>query len=183
MIQRNLLAKQEQAHRLQKQTYGYQRGKVGGVGINQEFEINTNALLFTKQITNKDPLCSTGNSTQYSVMICMGKASEKSGYMYVCLCAKLLHSGPTLCGPRGCSPPGSSAHGILQARILEWGAMPSSKDLPNPGIEPESLTSPALAHRFFTTSSTWEAKIYVYACMCACTYMCVCVCVCVCVFN
>ena len=30
MIQRNLLAKQEQAHRLQKQTYGYQRGKVGG---------------------------------------------------------------------------------------------------------------------------------------------------------
>ena len=30
---------------------------------------------------------------------------------------------PTLCGPMDCSPPGSSVHGILQARRLEWGAM------------------------------------------------------------
>ena len=35
--------------------------------------------------------------------------------------------------------------GILQERIVEWVAMPSSEDLPNPGIEPVSLTSPALA--------------------------------------
>ena len=35
--------------------------------------------------------------------------------------------------------------------------MPSSRDLPNPGIKPMSLTSPALAGRFFTTSATWEA--------------------------
>ena len=33
---------------------------------------------------------------------------------------------------------GSSVHGILQARILEWVAMPSSGDLSNPGIEPGS---------------------------------------------
>ena len=33
----------------------------------------------------------------------------------------------TLCNPRNCSPPGSSVHGILQARILEWVAMPSSR--------------------------------------------------------
>jgi len=46
-----------------------------------------------------------------------------------------------------CSPPGSSVHGILQARILEWVATPFSRDLPNPGIEPGS---PALAGRFFT---------------------------------
>ena len=37
-----------------------------------------------------------------------------------------------------CSPPGSSVHGILQARILEWVAVPFSRDLPNPGIEPGS---------------------------------------------
>ena len=36
-----------------------------------------------------------------------------------------------------CSPPGS-AHGILQARILEWIAFPSSGDFPGPGIEPGS---------------------------------------------
>ena len=36
----------------------------------------------------------------------------------------------TLCDPMDCSPPGSSVHGILQARILEWVAMPSSRVLP-----------------------------------------------------
>ena len=40
-----------------------------------------------------------------------------------------------------CSPPGSSVHGISQARIPEWVAIPSSKGLPNPVIEP---ASPAL---------------------------------------
>ena len=39
-----------------------------------------------------------------------------------------------------CSPPGSSVHGILQARILEWVAFPSPGELPDPGIEPGSPT-------------------------------------------
>ena len=43
-----------------------------------------------------------------------------------------------------CSPPGSSVHGIFQARILEWVAMPSSRGSSQPGIEPTSLTSPLL---------------------------------------
>ena len=34
--------------------------------------------------------------------------------------AKSLQSCPTLCNPMDCSPPGSSVHGILQARILQW---------------------------------------------------------------
>ena len=42
-----------------------------------------------------------------------------------CVCAQLLQLCPTLCDPMDCSPPGSSVHGILQARILEWVAMPS----------------------------------------------------------
>ena len=49
------------------------------------------------------------------------------------------------------SPPGSSVHEIFQARVLEWVAISFSRDLPNPGIEPESSASPALACRFFTT--------------------------------
>ena len=36
------------------------------------------------------------------------------------------------------APPGSSVHGILPARILEWIAIPFSRDLPNPGMEPGS---------------------------------------------
>ena len=41
--------------------------------------------------------------------------------------AKSLQSCPTLCDPMDCSPPGSSVHGILQARTLEWVAMTSSR--------------------------------------------------------
>ena len=48
-------------------------------------------------------------------------------YMFMRVCAKLLQSCPTFCNPMDCSPPGSSVHGILQARILEWIAMPSSR--------------------------------------------------------
>ena len=62
-----------------------------------------------------------------------------------------------LCDSLDCSPPASSIHGILQVRILEWVAMPFSRDLPNPGIKPVTFMSPALAGRFFTTSATWEA--------------------------
>ena len=46
--------------------------------------------------------------------------------------AKLLQSCPTLHDPMDCSPPGSSIHGILQARVLEWGAIAFST--PSPGI-------------------------------------------------
>ena len=45
-------------------------------------------------------------------------------------------SGPTLSHPTDYSPPGSSVHGILQARTLEWVAYPFSSELPDPGIEP-----------------------------------------------
>ena len=70
------------------------------------------------------------------------------------LCAQLC---PAFCNPMDCSLSGSSVRGILQAGMLEWVATPSSRDLPNPGIEPRSRMSPVLAGRSFTTSGTWEA--------------------------
>ena len=57
------------------------------------------------------------------------------------------------------SPPGSSVHWILQTRILKWVAIPSSRGSSQPRVEPVSLMSPALAGRFFTTSTTWEGPI------------------------
>ena len=39
----------------------------------------------------------------------------------------VTQSCPTLCNPKNCSPPGSSVHGILQARILEWVAISFSR--------------------------------------------------------
>ena len=53
--------------------------------------------------------------------------------------------------------PGSSVHGILQTRILEWVAMPSSRASSRPGIEHISPMSSALTGRFFIASATWEA--------------------------
>ena len=46
--------------------------------------------------------------------------------MMIAAAAKLLHLCPTLCGPIDGSPPGSTAPGILQARTLEWVAIPFS---------------------------------------------------------
>ena len=54
-----------------------------------------------------------------------------------------------------CSPPGSSVHGILQARL----PFPSPGDLPNPGIEP---MSPALAGGFFTAEPPGKPSLITY---------------------
>ena len=62
-----------------------------------------------------------------------------------CVCAQQC---PALFDPMDCGPPGSSVHEISQARILEWAAIPSPKDLPNLGNKP---TFSALAGGFFTT--------------------------------
>ena len=51
---------------------------------------------------------------------------QKLYILCVCVCDKSLQSCPTLCNPVT-SPPGSSVRGILQARILEWAAMPFFK--------------------------------------------------------
>ena len=48
-------------------------------------------------------------------------------FIGACVCDKSLLSCLTLCNPMDCSLPASSVHGILQARILEWVAMPSSR--------------------------------------------------------
>ena len=63
---------------------------------------------------------------------------EGAGVLVVVLVTQLW---PTLCDPMDCSPPASSVHGILQARILEWLPFPSPEGLPDPGIKP---WSPAL---------------------------------------
>jgi len=58
-----------------------------------------------------------------------------------------------------CSPLGSSVYGTSQTTILEWLPFPSPGDLPDPGIKPVSLASPALAGRFFTTQPPGKLRI------------------------
>ena len=68
----------------------------------------------------------------------------------------VTQSCPTLGDPMDWGPPGSSIHGILQARILEQVSMPSSRGSSQPGIESASLASPALADGFLITRATWR---------------------------
>ena len=77
---------------------------------------------------------------------------------YLCMCTKsVTQSCLTLCEPMNCSSPGSSVHGILQTRMLEWFAVPFSRGTfstqgSNPGLTPSS--------RFFTICTTREAREY-----------------------
>ena len=84
----------------------------------------------------------------------------------MCLHTKSLQLCPILCDPMGCSLQVSSVHGVLQARILEWIAVLSSRDQ-TPGILTQEsnlrLLFPALKGGFFTISTTWEAP-YVHTC-------------------
>ena len=51
---------------------------------------------------------------------------------HACMCANSLYMCLALCDPTDCNPPGSSLHGVLQARTLEWAAMPSSRGSSRP---------------------------------------------------
>ena len=77
----------------------------------------------------------------------------------VCVCARLLSHVQLFSHSLDGSPPGSSVRGILQARVVErlLRPPPGKGDLPKPGVKPASLTSPALAGRFLTTSAAGEA--------------------------
>ena len=73
--------------------------------------------------------------------------------------ALLARSHPTLCDSMDCSSPGSSLHGVFQARILEWDVIPTPGHLLNPWSEPIHPASPALAGRFFTAELPGKASV------------------------
>ena len=79
--------------------------------------------------------------------------NEKPASWDPCMSASsVTQSCSTLCEPMDCSPPGSSVHGILQQECSSRLPFPFPGDLSNPGIEPLSLASAALAGGFFTTA-------------------------------
>ena len=84
---------------------------------------------FCSTANKKIVLCSTGNYSQYPRVIHNGKEHE---WICVCMHTKLLQWCLTLCNTMDSSPPGSSVHEILQARILEWTAMPSPRAFSQP---------------------------------------------------
>ena len=94
-----------------------------------------------------------------------------------CMHAQSLQSCPTLCDSMNHSLSGSSVHDILQARIVEWVAMPSSGDLPNPRDQTRVSSISCIAVRFFTAEPLRKPVTEKYSMVYICVYMCVCVCV------
>ena len=85
--------------------------------------------------------------------------------LIACVCAKSFQSCPTLRDPVDCSLPGSSVHGILQARILEWVAMPSSRGYSWPR---DWTWVSRIVGIFFTIWATREALETDCCCCCCC---------------
>ena len=102
---------------------------------------------------------------------CIRFAHDISQYTGCMLSAK---SCPTLYDPMDYSPPGSSVHGILQVRILEWVALQGI--FPTQGPNPYLLR--LLHWQVDSLPLSHLVYIYIYPGVC----ICVCVCVCVCVF-
>ena len=81
--------------------------------------------------------------------------------LFKCMPAKSLCSCLTLCDPMDCSPPGSSVQGILQAGILEWVAMPSSRGSSQPTYQTHIsyVSSTGYWQVCFLPPAIWEAPI------------------------
>ena len=85
-----------------------------------------------------------------------------------------------LCNPRDCSPPGSSVHGILQGRILEWVAIPFSRGSSQPTDHTQGRIDD-LFNVMFCLFQMCSQITQLYICVCVCIpvfihlYMCVCI--------
>ena len=88
-------------------------------------------------------------------------------YMCVCVCvcvieAKSLQSCPAFCDPLDLAHQAPLSMGFSRQASWSEFSFSSTGYLPNPGTEPETLTSPALAGRFFITSATWNKHTHIH---------------------
>ena len=85
------------------------------------------------------------------------------GIIYICCycCCSVTKSCPTFCDPMDCSPPGSSVHGILQARILKWVTLPSFRGSSQHGDQTH-ISYVFCIGRWVTTSTTWKTQMLSY---------------------
>ena len=80
----------------------------------------------------------------------------------VCVCVRARASAQlylTLCNPRDCSLPGSSVHGIFQARILEWVAISYSRRYPQPRDRTQVSCISCIGRQILYHSPSWEAPL------------------------
>ena len=118
------------------------------------------SAFFTVQLSH--PYMTTGKTIALTKRTFVGKVMSLFSNMLSRLVITFLPRSMLSCFSRVqlfATTPGSSIHGILQARILVWVAMPSSRESSRLRDQTHVHYSPALAGRFFTTSATWEALL------------------------
>ena len=79
-----------------------------------------------------------------------------------CCCCELLKSCPALCNPMDCSLPGSSVHGILQARTMEWVAISFSRGTSLPRDWTHTSYVSCIARWILYYWATWEALFFIF---------------------
>ena len=98
------------------------------------------------------------------ICVCVCVCTQEYINMYMCIYkhgseSEVAQSCPTLCNPMDCSPPGSSVHGIFQARVLEWVAISFSG---GPSWPKNRTPVSLIAGRHFTLWATREAHLRAY---------------------
>ena len=124
---------------------------------------------FSKSILKKNTQCSEfvslkSNFRIYSLLSRLPPSfpisiTNSFWFICVCVCVLVAQSCPSLCNPVDCSPTGSSVHRFLQAKILEWVAISSSKGSSQPRDQTQVF---CIAGRFFTIRAKREVHIYIH---------------------
>ena len=87
-------------------------------------------------------------------------------YICVCVCVVVTQSCPNLCDPMDCSPPGSSVHGICQARILKWISIPFAKE----SSQRRDWSRVSCIAGWFLLLNEPHTRVCVCVCVCVCIY-------------
>ena len=131
----------------------------GGVVRGEERRVGALAEAFAEDMPTGSP--SLESAPGAAIVEPTMEVSRKSDAEPSCLCA-LGRSGRVQLFVTPCTVARQAPLSVGLSRLVYWSGLPCPLpgDLPDPGIEPASLTSPALASGFFTTSATWEVQSY-----------------------
>ena len=102
----------------------------------------------------EDPL-EQGMAIHSSILTWRSPWTEEPGGPHF-VCVLVPKSCPTLCGPMDCSPPGSSVHGIIQARIPEWVVIFFSRGSFQPRDQIQVCSASCVGRHFLYHWATWE---------------------------
>ena len=100
------------------------------------------------------------NQVLLSLLLSAVKRNDPELISHICCRGSVARSYPALCDPMAYSPPGSSVHGVLQARVLEWVDSPSSRESSQPR---DGTQVSHISWGFFTVWATREALVRIEA--------------------